>query len=73
MIKKKVFNNIQPLVGEEKVTQIEMLVKAQRKGYRFAEVGVNHYPRGGGVATGANIKVVVKSVRDLLSLWKKLK
>ena len=73
MIRKKVFDDIQPLVGEEKVTQIEMLVKAQRKGYKFAEVGVSHYPRMGGKATGANIKVVIKSMRDLLSLWKKLR
>ena len=34
--KKKVFEDIQPLVGEEKVTQIEMLVKAQRMGFKFA-------------------------------------
>lgn len=72
MIKKCVFNKIQPLVGEEKVTQIEMLVKAQRKGFKITEVGVNHYPRKKGRATGASIKVVLKSIVDLLNLWKKL-
>lgn len=72
LIKKKVFNEIQPLIGEEKVTQIEMLVKAKRAGYRFEEVGVNHYPREFGKQTGANLKVVVKSIVDLFKLWQKL-
>ena len=73
MIKKKVFEDIQPLVGEEKVTQIELLVKAQRMGFKFAEVGVSHYPRKAGHATGANIKVVIRSIFDLMNLWGKLK
>ena len=55
------------------MTQIEMLVKAKMEGYRFAEVGVHHYPREFGKQTGANIKVVVKSVADLLKLWRKLR
>ena len=73
LIKKKVFDAVQPLVGEEKVTQIEMLVKAKRKGFKFAEIGVRHYPRKYGAQTGANIKVVVKSITDLFKLWKKLR
>lgn len=71
LIKKKVFNEIQPLIGEEKVTQIEMLVKAKRAGFKFAEVGVHHYPREYGKQTGANIKVVTKSISDLFKLWRK--
>lgn len=73
LIKKKVFDSVQPLVGEEKVTQIEMLTKAKRRGFKFAEVGVHHYPRRTGIQTGANIKVVMKSIIDLIKLWKKLK
>lgn len=73
LIKKKVFDAVQPLVGEEKVTQIEMLVKAKRKGFRFAEVGVRHYPRKFGRPTGANIKVVVRSITDLFKLYRDLR
>jgi len=73
LIKKKVFDAVQPLVGEEKVTQIEMLVKAKRKGFKFAEIGVRHYPRKYGAQTGTNIKVVVKSITDIFKLWKKLR
>lgn len=73
LIKKKVFDSVQPLVGEEKVTQIEMLTKAQRQGFTFSEVGVNHYPRAAGTQTGASLKVVFKSVADLITLWKKVR
>jgi glycosyltransferase involved in cell wall biosynthesis len=73
MIRKKVFTKVQPLVAEEKVTQIEMLVKAQRLGFKFAEVKVNHYPRKHGSQTGADFKVIKKSIIDLLTLWKQLR
>lgn len=72
LMRKKVFEDVQPLVGEEKVTQIEMLVKAKRLGFKFAEIGVHHYPRRFGKQTGADIKVVAKSFIDLFKLWKKL-
>lgn len=73
LIKKKVFEAIQPLEAEEKVTQIEFLVKAKRQGFVFAEVGVNHYPRKAGQQTGANWQVVFKSLLDLFKLWKSLR
>lgn len=69
MIKKKVYDSIQPLTGEEKVTQIELLVKARKKGFKFEEVGVSHYPRVSGKQTGAKLKVVLKSLFDLFKLW----
>lgn len=72
LIKKEVINRVGPLVGEEKVTQIELLVKAKRLGFRFAEVGVRHYPRKFGKQTGANLDVVLKSLIGLIKLWKKL-
>lgn len=72
MIKKEVFEKVQPLVGEEKVTQIELLVKAKKQGFKFAEVGVHHFPRKFGKQTGANLKVVFKSFVDLFRLWQKL-
>ena len=73
MIKKSAYNKLLPLVGEEKVTQIEMIVKASRLGLKIREVGVNHYPRTSGKQTGASLKVVAKSITDLIKLWRKLK
>ncbi len=72
LIKKKVIEDISPIVSEEKVTQIEMLIKAKKKGYKFAEVGVHHYPRTAGVPTGANFNVVLKSFSDMVKLWQTL-
>ncbi|MDP3973262.1 MAG: glycosyltransferase family 2 protein [Candidatus Daviesbacteria bacterium] len=68
MIKKEVYEAVSPLVGEEKVTQIELLTKAKKQGFRFKEVGVNHYPRVYGQQTGADLKVVAKSFVDLMNL-----
>jgi glycosyltransferase involved in cell wall biosynthesis len=51
----------------------EMLVKLQQRGRRIVEVGVPHYPRLAGSASGANPKVVLRAVRDFwrlrLRLW----
>ncbi len=73
LIKKQSFENCLPLESEEKVTQIELLVKAMKRGYRFAEVGVSHYPRMFGNPTGANINVVLKSLLDIIKFWWGLK
>lgn len=72
LIKKKVIEDISPIESEEKVTQIEMLIKAKRKGYKFAEVGVHHYPRTAGVPTGAKLSVVWKSFKDMAKLSQSL-
>jgi glycosyltransferase involved in cell wall biosynthesis len=69
LIKRDAYRKALPLVGEEKVTQIELLVKCQRSGFRFAEVEVGHYPRIYGHQTGADLKVILRSIRDLLKLW----
>lgn len=72
LIKREVFEAVRPIESEEKVFQIEFLVKAKKKGFRFTEVGVHHYPRREGSPTGANLRVVWKSLRDLLTLWRSL-
>ena len=73
LIKKSVIEAIEPLQGEEKVYQIELLVKAKRKGFRFAEVGVHHYPRVFGTQTGASLKVVFRSIQEMFDLYRRLR
>lgn len=51
----------------------EMLVKLNRLGYRWMEVPVNHYPRAGGKATGANLRVIVCAFKELLKLHHRIK
>lgn len=51
----------------------ELLVKLRARGRRLVEVGVPHYPRVAGRATGANPRVVLRAVRDFwllrVRLW----
>jgi glycosyltransferase involved in cell wall biosynthesis len=51
----------------------ELLIKLQAEGASVAEVGVPHYPRTAGSATGAKPQVVFRAVRDFwllrLRMW----
>jgi glycosyltransferase involved in cell wall biosynthesis len=51
----------------------ELLIKLQAAGRRVAEVGVPHYPRTAGSATGAKPQVVLRAIRDFwllrLRMW----
>ncbi|MGH2408093.1 MAG: glycosyltransferase family 2 protein [Candidatus Limnocylindrales bacterium] len=51
----------------------ELLIKVRASGQTVAEVGVPHYPRAAGRASGANPWVVLRAVRDFwalrLRLW----
>ena len=46
----------------------EMLAKATYMGYSIGEIGVHHYPRSAGEQTGANLGVILRAFRELLSL-----
>jgi len=51
----------------------ELLIKLQARGRGVAEIGVPHYPRTAGSASGADPRVVLRAVRDFwllrLRLW----
>ena len=51
----------------------ELLIKLQAAGRSVVEVGVPHYPRTAGSATGAKPKVILRAVRDFwrlrLQMW----
>jgi glycosyltransferase involved in cell wall biosynthesis len=46
----------------------ELLLRAQRSGYRIVDVAVPHYPRRTGRATGADARVVARAFRELWGL-----
>ena len=46
----------------------ELLIKLRASGMSISEVGVPHYPRVAGSATGARVGVVVRAIRDFWSL-----
>jgi len=51
----------------------ELLIKLRAAGRSVVEVGVPHYPRTAGSATGANPQVILRAVRDFwrlrLAMW----
>lgn len=47
----------------------EIQAKARRQGATLEQVGVNHYPRIAGTATGGNWRVIARAMRETLILW----
>ena len=56
------------LHAEGALVSTELLGRARRSGYRLMDVGVHHYPRTTGRATGADVRVVVRAFRELWQL-----
>lgn len=48
---------------------VEILLKAHRRGFPYGEVVVEHLPRRTGRAWGANPRVIVRTLGDLLGAW----
>ncbi len=73
LMKKEVVDNIPKLEAERgPFISSEFLIKAKKKGYKTVEIGVRHYERYAGSATGADLNVILAGLTDLLRLWKKL-
>lgn len=68
LIKKDVLKKIEPLISDGAMVSTEMLLKADRSGFRFQQIGVNHYQRTIGNPTGNNKKVIAKAVTDTFKL-----
>ena len=47
----------------------EMQAKLRRMGATLQQVGVNHYPRVAGHATGGSPRVILRAMRETLVLW----
>lgn len=56
------------LVGSYAAVSPELLAKASRAGFRIDEHPVDHFPRRAGEQTGADLKVIVRSLIGLLRL-----
>lgn len=73
LINKKVVDTIPKLEAERGAfISSEFLIKSKKAGFKIVEIGVHHYPRLEGQATGRNIKVIIKSFCDLFRLWFKI-
>jgi glycosyltransferase involved in cell wall biosynthesis len=72
LFKKEALQKIQPLKSEGAMITTEILAKAKKAKLKIVEVEVNHYPRIYGDQSGGNLRVIVRAVRESLSLWKDL-
>lgn len=73
LVKKEVIDSIPRLEAERgPFISSELLIKAKRAGFKIMEIGVHHYPRTTGKATGASLKVALSGLKDLWQLRKKL-
>lgn len=74
MVSRKVLEKIPPLESTRGgMVNAELVIKAKKYGFKFAQVAVNHYPRLYGRPTGVKLRVIIQSYRDLLNLWWKLR
>lgn len=62
-----------PLTSNGALIDVEILVRARRAGARIQQVGVHHFPRHGGRATGFGLRVVLRAFRELLRLYGELR
>ena len=60
------------LVSSGAVIDLEILVRARRKGYGIVELPVRHRSRTWGNQSGAAFRVILRSFRELLRLWKQI-
>ncbi|HOX96131.1 MAG TPA: glycosyltransferase family 2 protein [Candidatus Woesebacteria bacterium] len=74
LISKKVVDTIPHLESERGAfISSEFLIKAKKAGFKIVEIGVHHYPRKFGEATGAKLNVIIQSFIDLGRLRLKIK
>ncbi len=73
LINKKVLVQIQPLISDGAMISTELLLKAYKKDFAFTQVGVRHYSRLSGEATGNNLKVILKAVKDTFIIRAQIK
>ncbi|MCG3178974.1 MAG: Undecaprenyl-phosphate 4-deoxy-4-formamido-L-arabinose transferase [Phycisphaerae bacterium] len=52
---------------------VELMARLHRKGVRWVQVGVHHYPRKAGVQTGAKLRVILRAFADLFRLRRRLR
>lgn len=74
LISRKVIETISPLEAERgPFISSELLIKAKKAGFKISQIGVRHYPRRSGKATGADLKVILGGFSDLFRLYWKLR
>ena len=72
LYKREIFDKIN-LSSSGALIDTEIIARAIREGYCITQKGVHHYPRTGGIATGANIKVILRAFKELFNLYSQIR
>jgi len=73
LLRKEVVEKISRLQSERgPFISSELLIKAKKAGFKIVELGVHHYPRKEGRATGASLRVGLSGFWELVKLKEKL-
>lgn len=68
LMRRKIFKDVE-LVSSSGTICVEMIHKMSKRGFRFAEVGVNHFFRSSGKSQFFNFRRLYHVGRDFLKLW----
>jgi glycosyltransferase involved in cell wall biosynthesis len=71
LYKREIFDKIE-MHSQGALIDSEILARAQRAGYSITQRGVHHYPRIAGQQTGANLKVILRAFRELITLRRRI-
>lgn len=71
LYKRRIFDGME-LLSTGALIDTEILARAKRKGCTITQVGVRHYPRVAGKATGARLSVILRAFRELFKLRKQV-
>lgn len=70
MVNRKVLEKIPALASTRGgMINAELAIKAQKAGFKIAQVAVHHYRRLAGQPSGVKPKVILQSYIDLIKLW----
>jgi glycosyltransferase involved in cell wall biosynthesis len=67
LLRREVLEHVD-LVSEGSFIDVELLAKAQRRGFHIIQFGVDYFPRARGESTLSSPAVIVKIVRELIAL-----
>jgi len=71
LYRRSVFDGME-MLSTGALIDTEILARAKRKGCRITQIGVRHYPRIAGRATGANPRVIIRAFKELFRLRRQI-
>ncbi|MHC4998005.1 MAG: glycosyltransferase family protein, partial [Planctomycetota bacterium] len=72
LYRREIFDSIE-MHSTGALIDTEILARATRKGYTVTQIGVHHFPRRAGQSSGADIKVILRALKELFKLRKQIR